>query len=87
MLPFSPGEYLKGVNLAESISGLTKPVFVTSSKSETTETAQVVKSIKTPVIHFKPEVKGIHGSRALWKSTNGNDTYWNAFSGFLFGIN
>jgi len=83
---FSPGEYLKGINLAESISDLTKPVFVTSSKSETKKTANVVKNIKTKVAHFKPEVKGIHGSRALWNNTNGNESYWKAFSSFLSNI-
>lgn len=85
---FSPGEYLKGINLAKSISSLNKPTFVTSSNSEVNQTAEVVKFI-TPkyVTHFKPKVKGIHGSRALWESTQGNEDYWKAFKTFLKGIN
>ena len=85
---FSPGEYLRGVNLASSIKNLKKPTFVTSSKSEINQTSNVVKFI-TPkyVTHFKPTVKGVHGSRALWIETLGSDTYWKAFSGFLKNIN
>ena len=81
---FSPGEYLTGVNLAASISSLDIPVFVTSSKGEIGQTAGVIKNINAEkVTHFKPEVTGIHGSRALWTSTDGNETYWKAFANFL----
>ncbi|MFK5889746.1 MAG: alpha/beta hydrolase [Flavobacteriaceae bacterium] len=84
---FSPGEYLKGVNLAESIKNLNKPTFVTSSKSEINQTANVVRFVNTKyVTHFKPTVTGKHGSKALWKSNAGHETYWKAFSSFLKGI-
>jgi len=84
---FSPGEYLRGVNLAESIKNLNKPTFVTSSKSEINQTAGVVRFVNTKyVTHFKPSVKGIHGSRALWETTQGNKNYWKAFTTFLKGI-
>ena len=81
---FSPGEYLKGVNLAKSIAAISIPVFVTSTKSEIGQTVGVIKNINPDsVTHFKPSVAGIHGSRALWASTDGNETYWNAFTDFL----
>jgi hypothetical protein len=32
---------------------------------------------------FKPNTEGIHGSRALWESTEGNDKYWEAFEDFF----
>lgn len=81
---FSPGEYLKGINLAASITDINIPVFVTSSKSEIGQTAEVIEHVKSgKVTHFKPEVAGIHGSRALWTSTDGNETYWKAFTDFL----
>ncbi|MCF6213265.1 MAG: alpha/beta hydrolase [Flavobacteriaceae bacterium] len=84
---FSPGEYLKGVVLAESIKALQKPCFVTSSKSEIKQTTDLVKLVgKKFVTQYKPNVKGIHGSRALWNSTAGTTEYWKAFSGFLSQI-
>jgi len=84
---FSPGEYLKGINLANSIKVLNKPTFVTSAKSEINQTAGVVRYIdKKYVTHFKPTVAGKHGSKALWNSNAGHETYWKAFSSFLKGI-
>lgn len=83
---FSPGEYLKGINLTESIKNITIPVFVTSSKKEIEQTASVTKFVKSK-LHFKPEVIGIHGSRALWGTTKGNESYWESFTVFLEGLN
>ncbi len=81
---FSPGEYLKGININSSIQGLNKPVFVTSTKNEIKKTVKLLKgNISKNLTHFKPSVKGIHGSRSLWKSTTGNENYWDAFLGFL----
>jgi alpha-beta hydrolase superfamily lysophospholipase len=81
---FSPGEYLKPVKVGESIKDLDIPVFVTSSKKEISQTADIIKDVKsTQITHFKPEVDGIHGSRALWETTKGNETYWKAFNLFL----
>jgi hypothetical protein len=31
----------------------------------------------------KPKEKGIHGSRALWDTTDGSEGYWIAFKAFL----
>lgn len=81
---FSPGEYLKGINMSDKLYDYKKPVFVTSSKKE----IQQIENLKIDVIkgvyrHFKPSIAGIHGSRALWESTEGSDKYWEAFEVFL----
>ncbi len=81
---FSPGEYLKGIPLAKTIKTLQIPTFVTSSKRETKPVEKLVSLIDaTYITHYKPEMKGIHGSRALWKSTEGSEGYWKAFKVFL----
>lgn len=81
---FSPGEYFKGVDIAETIKGTSKPVFVTSSKKESPGVETLTKGIDAEYLtHYKPEVEGIHGSRALWESTEGNGGYWGSFKEFL----
>lgn len=84
---FSPGEYFKGMNIQESIKGLSKPTFVTASLLETEALSVLVSKMSTDsLIHYKPSEKGIHGSRALWKTTEGTDGYWSAFKDFLNGL-
>ncbi len=81
---FSPGEYLKNKNLAETIKSIAIPTFVTSSQRETSSVEKLLRFVKSSfVIHFKPTVKGIHGSRALWDITEGHEGYWEAFKAFL----
>ena len=81
---FSPGEYLRGKNLAELIKPLSIPTFITSSKRESVPVEKLIRNVNTKYItHYKPEKKGIHGSRALWESTDGYQDYWNAFNTFL----
>ncbi|HBH27395.1 MAG: alpha/beta hydrolase [Desulfofustis sp. PB-SRB1] len=81
---FSPGEYLKGISVAQQIAGLAKPVFVSSAKKEIEQTAELVAEVEPRFIHhFKPEVDGFHGSKTLWKSVPGHETYWRAVKDFL----
>ena len=83
---FSPGEYFKKkLILSEAIKGLDKPVFVTSSKSETEQVKTVMQHIPASdkVTHFIPKKEGIHGTRALWESTPNQADYWRAFTAFL----
>ncbi len=81
---FSPGEYLKNLNLAETIKTLAIPAFITSSKRETEPVEKLVRFVKPNFItHFKPQVKGIHGSRAVWNTTEGHEAYWKAFKSFM----
>lgn len=81
---FSPGEYLKNMNLADTIKQLKKPTFVTSSKREITPVKKLLRFVNPiHVTQFEPKVIGVHGSRAIWDSTEGNETYWKAFKEFL----
>lgn len=81
---YSPGEYLKGIDLAESIRSINLPVYVTSPKNEVEQVADVIKYVyRYHVIHFKPKVKGVHGSKTLWAEVKGNETYWNSLENFL----
>ena len=81
---FSPGEYFRSINIQSEIQSISKPVFVTSSKKESRALEELVSLIDTSyVTHFMPDVSGIHGSRALWSSTEGNEAYWDALSNFL----
>ena len=81
---FSPGEYIKGINIQDSIIGYDKPIFVTSSKTETESSKTLISGIDTVwTNHFLPDFEGIHGSRALWETTEGSEKYWDAFKTFL----
>ncbi|MDJ0646497.1 MAG: alpha/beta hydrolase [Flavobacteriaceae bacterium] len=81
---FSPGEYLKGKDVAKLIKPLRIPVFVTSSKREIVPVEKLLRRTKrTYITHYKPKEKGIHGSRAIWETTDGYEGYWKAFKEFL----
>lgn len=85
---FSPGEYLEGVTVAEELDSISKPIFVTSSKLEISQTNQLVANVDSNfVTHFKPNLEGVHGARALWKQTEGHKEYWKAFLHFLKEVN
>lgn len=86
LLSFSSGEYFKFEN--KTISDWAKevncPVFVTSSKKEAKECYVIFKNAGNEKnIQFIPEVSGFHGSKALWESKSGNETYWFAVKHFL----
>ncbi len=81
---FSPGEYFEMIDVNATISGFSKPVFVTASKDETYNLTKLVGKISSKYLtHYKPSKKGIHGSRALWKTTEGVEGYWKSFKAFL----
>jgi hypothetical protein len=84
VLAFSPGEYFgDDLNLTETISGLEKPVFVTSSRGEITRTRPLA-AVMSNCEQFAPErFAGQHGSKALWSSNEGSEMYWEAVKGFL----
>lgn len=84
VIAFSPGEYLEGISVKDSIACIDVPTFVTSSKLEIPQTSQLISKIDTSLVtHFKPTVEGVHGARALWKETEGHKEYWNALLKFL----
>lgn len=84
---FSPGEYFEMINVNSTITGYEKPVYVTASNSETPNLTELVSGISSEYLtHYKPSEKGIHGSRALWKTTEGVEGYWKSFKEFLKGV-
>lgn len=84
---FSPGEYFDMIDVNATITGYKKLVYVTASNSETQNLTKLVSGISSEyLIHYKPSEKGIHGSRALWKTTDGVEGYWKSFKGFLKNI-
>lgn len=81
---FSPDEHLKGVNLQQSISKMTTPVYATSSKSEIAGVTKLFKLVKKKyVTHFKPKTEGFHGSKILWESVKGYEKQWIHIKKFL----
>lgn len=89
VLAFSPGKYFgKEYSLMDSISGLQIPAFVTSSKAESnTALDSLLSGIPSKnMTRFTPVNDGVHGSRALWESHEGNEEYWNAVDSFLSNL-
>ena len=81
---FSPGEYFKGIKLAESIADLRTPVFVTSARSEFENATAVVRNVdRQYVTEYCPELPGAHGSRSLWSEVDGSEEMWKVFLDFL----
>lgn len=87
VLAFSPGEYFIWVSnslITETAKNITVPVFITSGKNEKDRWNSIYEAIpSTKKIYFLPQAQGTHGSRALWKSTSGNEEYWQAVKQFL----
>jgi len=81
---FSPGEYYKSINVKDILKDIDKSTFVTSSKKESVALTELISLINPKYItQFIPKAAGIHGSKALWKTTVGNENYWKAFTNFL----
>lgn len=84
IVAFSPGEYYKGISVKDEIKNISKPTFVTSSKKEAEKLIEMMSLTDSLITEqYIPEAEGIHGSRALWKTTEGYQDYWSAFKIFL----
>lgn len=89
VIAFSPGEYFKfkGKEIKEYAQKVKCPVFITSAKKEHRNWKGIYESIpEGKKSFFLPESKGVHGSRALWKSNESNKSYWKALKEFLFKL-
>ena len=83
-IAYSPGEYLKGVNLSNEIKRIDKPTYVTSPKAEIKQVTDLTKNVIPKFLtHFIPTVDGFHGSKTLWKEVSGHETYWTSLENFL----
>ncbi len=86
VLAFSPGEYFKydDATIEEYASEIMVPVFITSAKNEYKNWKNIYEAIPdTEKQKFIPDFDGIHGSKALWESTEGHEQYWKAVKKFL----
>ena len=87
VIAFSPGESLKGIAVAEEIKSLTLPMFVTGAKKEISNIENVLRFVSSKNITlFKPKTDGFHGSKTLWESVKGYETYWSSLAEFLSNI-
>lgn len=85
-LAFSPGEYFgTDLDVATTINGLNKPVFITCAKSENTpELSGIVRACNGKgTVFFVPRAEGRHGSSALWPDNPNAHEYWRAVEKFL----
>lgn len=81
---FSPGEYLKGIELSKAIKDFSKPIFATSAKKEIADMKKLFSFVgKKYISYFLPVVEGFHGAKSLWPSSIGNEQYWKSFLSFL----
>lgn len=88
VIAYSPGEYLKKINVSELIKNLDIPIYVTSARKEITDVTELVKNINPKYItQFKPEIEGQHAARVLWPTIDGNDIYWHSIIDFLKYLN
>ena len=90
VIAFSPGNYFdeqKGA-LKEKLMALEIPMWVTSSKEEAPELTALLDpaSLKANQLQFIPTTEGKHGSKALWKTHENNEEYWEAINNFLKAI-
>ncbi|HEU4588536.1 MAG TPA: alpha/beta hydrolase [Gemmatimonadales bacterium] len=89
VLAFSPGEYFtdppgSATYVRDGARRIAVPVFITSARSERKDWMGIYGAIdKLFRRAYVPEREGSHGSSALWKSTNGQEGYWQAVRGFL----
>jgi hypothetical protein len=60
------------------------PIFITSSQKEIKQVEDLnIIMVDGFKFHFQPPFEGVHGSRALWETTEGNEKYWEALEVFL----
>lgn len=88
VLAFAPGEYFRkkkgSTFITDSAQNIEIPVFITSAKDEKKHWWSIFNAIPSKnKAYFLPESSGIHGSRALWSSTQEHREYWQAVEQFL----
>ncbi|MBN1132479.1 MAG: dienelactone hydrolase family protein [Bacteroidales bacterium] len=79
VVAFSPGEYFQPVlTIRDTISGLSKPVFIASSEPEFPYMEELASNIDEAYkTLFKPELgQGLRGTAALGPKNQHNSEYW-----------
>ncbi|GIV43277.1 MAG: hypothetical protein KatS3mg035_0400 [Bacteroidia bacterium] len=87
VIAFSPGEYFgNDLKIAEYISKINVPTFITSSKKESDSLKQLIALNNSgKITHYIPNGEGKHGSSALWDENPNHQEYWLALMLFLTG--
>jgi pimeloyl-ACP methyl ester carboxylesterase len=86
VLAFSPGEYMKidGKKIADYAKGVKCPVLITSAQKEADQWKGIYEALTAEAKYsFLPKAEGKHGSKALWKDSEGNEEYWAVVEKFL----
>lgn len=89
ILAFSPGEYFQRAGksatwIQTSARDIDIPVFITSSRGEADQWADIFAAIETDnKVAFVPATDGRHGSRALWAEYPDSGDYRVAVKAFL----
>jgi dienelactone hydrolase len=88
VIVFSPGEYFDKQNfIRDTIAGLSKPIFATSSAQEFPYMKELFTKIAPVNLNlYKPSKKGDHGSKVLWANNPDNKEYWLALMMFFSQI-
>jgi hypothetical protein len=79
VVAFSPGEFFRPeIDVKESISGLNIPIFVSSTELEYEYILKLMSGISDEYkTIYKPKSGGgVHGAKALWKSSESSDECW-----------
>ncbi len=79
VIALSPGEYfLPDLHIGETVTNLTKPVFITSGKPEFQYVSQLAESIEPQYLTlFEPQMgDGGRGTAALTEENPRNSEYW-----------
>lgn len=83
-IAFSPRENLPGYNITNELSNINKPIFVTSTQSETVITTNLVSNVPNQYLtQFQSPNPGLHGARSLWDSADGHEQYWIELENFI----
>lgn len=85
VVAFSPGEFFESkMNVQQTITGLSKPTFVTCAASEKKWVSELVSGIpKKKFILYVPGKGGAHGSASLLKETEGQTECWIQLINFI----
>jgi dienelactone hydrolase len=78
LIVFSPGEYFNDApKVTPSLTQINCPMFVSGSKKEMEYIKPMFKNVNPRWITlYSPKNEGIHGSRALWPTTDGSEDCW-----------
>ncbi len=79
VIALSPGEYfLPNISIRDTISGLRKPVFVSSSLADTPYVEEIVSGVSEEYVQvFKPEMgEGARGTLSLSSKNENSSEYW-----------